>query len=70
MKRGDGVRSTHMLETLFHEYGLRVTAELSLVILQGPFSWNRPIMDELPGCHKQLVGGPCGTEEGQGLRRR
>ena len=41
-----------MLDTLFHEYGLYVTLELSFVILHGPFSWNNPIIDELPGCRK------------------
>ena len=38
-----------MFETLFHENGLSLTSELSLVILHGPFSWKSPIMDELPG---------------------
>ena len=41
---------TNMLETSFQELGFKVTLLLSLVILQGPFSWNRPIMLELPGC--------------------
>ena len=40
---------TNMLETSFQELGFNVTLLLSLVILHGPFSWNRPIMLELPG---------------------
>jgi len=38
-----------IFELLFHEYGFRVTLELSLVILHGPFAWSNPSMLEAPG---------------------
>lgn len=41
---------TYILETSFHELGFKVTSLLSLVMRQGPFSWKRPTMLELPGC--------------------
>lgn len=41
--------SAHILATLFHEFGLRLTLWLLLLIRHGPFSWKRPIMLELPG---------------------
>lgn len=37
------------LALLFQEKGLSVTALLSFVMRQGPCSWKRPIMLELPG---------------------
>ena len=50
MRRSEELRiEAHMFDTLFQEYGLRVTPELSFVILHGPFSWRRPIIEELPG---------------------
>ncbi len=44
-----------MLTSLFQDSGFRVTLRLSLVILQGPFSWKRPIILELPGCRQNQV---------------
>ena len=58
-----------MFATLFQLFGLRLTVSLSLLIRQGPFSWNRPIMLELPGCR-----GPVSQVQRNGrddhLRRR
>ena len=62
-------RRTYMFATLFHELGFRLTVLLSLLIRHGPFSWNRPIMLELPGCR-----GPVSQLQRNGrddhLRRR
>lgn len=44
-------QSTDMFATLFHEFGFKLTVLLSLLMRHGPFSWNNPIMLELPGCH-------------------
>lgn len=41
--------ATHTLATLFHEFGLRLTVWLLLLMRHGPFSWKRPIILELPG---------------------
>ena len=41
---------TYTFETSFHAYGFSVTPLLSFVMRQGPSSWNRPIILELPGC--------------------
>jgi len=39
----------NIFATSFHEFGLRLTVFVSLLILQGPCSWKRPIILELPG---------------------
>ena len=41
---------SHMLDTSFHEFGLRATPLLSFLMRHGPSSWKSPIMLELPGC--------------------
>ena len=64
------VRETYILDILFQEYGLRVTLELSFVILQGPFSWKSPIMDELPGCQRTPSKRPVGDRDAMVYVRR
>lgn len=38
-----------MLTSLFHDQGFRVVELESGLILQGPFSWSSPIIEEEPG---------------------
>ena len=40
---------TYTLEFWFHDRGFNLTVLLSLLIRQGPCSWNRPTIEELPG---------------------
>lgn len=38
-----------ILTSLFHDHGFRVVELESLLIIQGPFSVSKPIMEEEPG---------------------
>lgn len=49
---GWSINST--LASLFHEKGLSVTDLLSLVIRQGPSSWSKPSILELPGWWRRV----------------
>ncbi len=50
--------STYTFETSFQAFGFSVTPLLSFVMRQGPSSWNRPIILELPGYRSDSVS--CG----------
>jgi hypothetical protein len=64
--RGGG--ASYTLEFWFHDRGFSLTVLLSLLMRQGPCSWKRPIMEELPGFEILRTPRPGLDKQGDSLR--